>query len=64
MDGLRSEMCGRRPSEQQRDVGDWGRVPDLVPTGDADLRRVDEGGFVSNGAILPFPVIRLTVPFS
>jgi hypothetical protein len=24
----------------------------------------DEGGFVSNGAILPFPVIRLTVPFS
>jgi hypothetical protein len=25
---------------------------------------VDEGGFVSKGAMLPFPVSRLTVPFN
>ena len=37
----------------------WTSFPPLTQT-----CSVEEGGFVSNGAICPFPVNRLTVPFN
>ena len=63
MDGLRPEMCSRWPPEHQRYVRIRDRVRDIVPP-ETQTCSVDEGGFVSKGPMLPFPVNRLTVPFN
>ena len=63
MDGLRPEMYSRGPPEDQRYV----RIRSEYLTTSPPVTHtcsVDEGGFVSKGAMLPFPVNRLTVPFN